>query len=264
MRIIKDILKNIKLIWNLSLDDFSTKYSGAYLGVFWAFVQPIVTTMIYVFVFQIGFKAAPLDNGYPYVLWLIAGIIPWFFFGEAIMNATNCFLEYSYLVKKVVFPISILPCIKIISSWFIHLFFVVLGLIIFMILGKSPGIHLIQVIYYMLCLMIFVLSLSYFTASLVPFFKDFGQIINIIVQIGMWLTPIMWDFSIMNLGKWEIIFKLNPIFYIVQGYRDAFMQKIWFWQHPKLTIYFWCITVGCYFIGSISFRKMKPHFADVL
>lgn len=264
MELLKDVLKNNKLISSLAVNDFVTKYSGAYFGVFWAFVQPIVTTMIYVFVFQIGFKAQPLDNGYPYVLWLIAGIVPWFYFGEAVMSASNCFLEYSYLVKKVVFPISILPCVKIISAFFIHLFFVAFGWVIFAVLGRYPDIHMVQLIYYMICLIALILSISYFTSSLVPFFKDFGQIVNIVIQIGMWLTPIMWDFSILELGKLEIIFKLNPMYYIVQGYRDSFIQKIWFWEHPRLTIYFWSLTIILYMLGTVSFKKMKIHFADVL
>lgn len=264
MKIMKEILKNKKLIWSLAVNDFTTKYSGAYLGVFWAFVQPIVTTMIYVFVFQIGFKAQPVESGYPYVLWLIAGIVPWFYFGESLMTTANCFLEYSYLVKKVVFPISVLPCVKIISGLFIHLFFVAFGLFIFILLGKAPNIYIIQLIYYMICLIALILAISYLISSIVPFFKDFSQIVNLLVQIGMWLTPIMWDFSIMNLGKFEIVFKLNPMFYIVQGYRDAFVQDIWFWQHPKLTVYFWGVTIVIYILGTNSFKKMKPHLADVL
>ena len=98
MSLIKDLLASRKMIWKLSRNDFKTKYAGSYLGIFWAFVQPIITVAIYVFVFQVGFKAAPADNGYPCVLYLIAGIIPWFFFAEALMNATNCLMEYSYLV----------------------------------------------------------------------------------------------------------------------------------------------------------------------
>ena len=127
MNLIKEFISSRKMLWKLSKNDFKTKYAGSYLGIFWAFVQPIITIAIYVFVFQVGFKAAPTDDGYPFVLYLIAGIIPWFFFAEALMNATNCLIEYSYLVKKVVFNISILPIIKIISSLFVHLFFIVIA-----------------------------------------------------------------------------------------------------------------------------------------
>ena len=85
------------MIWKLAKNDFKTKYAGSYFGILWAFVQPIVTILIYIIIFQYGFKAAPSREGYPYALTLTSGIIPWFFFSEALINATNCFMEYSYL-----------------------------------------------------------------------------------------------------------------------------------------------------------------------
>ena len=116
MKILKDWVDNRKLIVELAKNDFSMKFAGSFFGVVWAFVQPIVTVLLYVFVFQIAFHAGPTDDGYPYALWLIAGICPWLFFSEAIPSASNCFIEYNCLVKKMVFPISILPLIKIISK----------------------------------------------------------------------------------------------------------------------------------------------------
>ena len=99
MNTVRELLDNRRMIWKLSKNDFKTKYAGSYFGILWAFVQPIVTIMIYVIIFQFGFKAAPSAEGYPYALTLTSGIIPWFFFSEALLNATNCFREYSYLVK---------------------------------------------------------------------------------------------------------------------------------------------------------------------
>ncbi len=92
----------------LARNDFGMRFAGSFFGIVWAFIQPIVTVLLYVFVFQVAFKANPTNGDYPYVLWLIAGLSPWLFFSESVVNATNCFLEYSYLVKKVVFPISVL------------------------------------------------------------------------------------------------------------------------------------------------------------
>lgn len=253
------------LVWNLAKNDFSTKYSGNYFGVFWAFVQPVVTVCIYIFIFQMAFRTGNVTNGYPYTLWLIAGIVPWFFFSEALVCATNAFAEYSYLVKKVVFRIDILPFVKIISSWFVHIFFVGIAMLIFLLLGKAPDLRFLQLIYYMFCLVCLLTVLSYFTASIVPFFKDFGQIVNVLLQIGMWLTPILWNFDDMadKLGKWGILFKLNPMFYIVQGYRDSFMQGTMFWSRTQ-TLYFWGFIAVVGFIGYKCFRRMSPHFADVL
>lgn len=262
-------LKNYKLIWNLSKNDFTTRYAGSYLGVFWAFVQPMVIVLMYVFVFQVAFHADAKAGGYPYVLWLISGIVPWFFFSEAIPTASNCFLEYSYLVKKVVFPISILPIVKIVSAFFVHAFFVVFSFAIYALMGKVPGIYFVQMLYYLLCIIALITALSFFTSSIVPFFKDFAPIINIIMQIGMWATPILWDVNDVfspekDLGWLIYVFKANPMYYIVQGYRDSYMNRAWFWQHPGITAYFWIFTITVGVFGYKSFKKMKPHFADVL
>lgn len=264
MNLIKKIIKDRKLIWTLSINDFTSKYAGAYLGILWAFTQPMVTILIYIFIFQVGFKAAPLNDETPYALWLIAGIIPWFFFSEGLINATNCLVEYSYLVKKIVFNISILPVVKLVSSLFIHMFFIFLAAIIHCIMGKRIGISFLQIFYYLFCLIFLILALSYFTSSVLPFFRDFGQIISIITQIGMWLTPIMWEYGSMNLGPIMLIFKLNPMFYIVQGYRDAFLGTGWFWDRPVWTLYFWVLTLFLARMGLKSFGKMESHFADVL
>lgn len=258
----KETFRNKELIWNLSRNDFKTKYAASYFGVFWAFVQPVVTTLIYWFVFEVGFKAAPASDA-PFVLWLVAGIVPWFFFAEALMNATNSLLEYSYLVKKVVFKISILPIVKIVSSLFVHIFFVGIAFLVFILYGKIPTIYSFQIIYYIFCTFVLVLAISYFTSSVVIFFRDLGQIVNVILQIGMWLTPIMWNQNM--IGKnYQWVLKLNPIYYIVEGYRDCFISKVWFWDKPLLTIYFWMITIICFGIGAIIFKRLKKHFADVL
>ena len=139
MNTVKELLSSRRMIWKLAKNDFKTKYAGSYFGILWAFVQPIVTILIYIIIFQYGFKAAPSREGYPYALTLTSGIIPWFFFSEALINATNCFMEYSYLVKKVVFKISILPVVKVVSSLFVHLFFVALVFFDFCAVREDPA-----------------------------------------------------------------------------------------------------------------------------
>lgn len=258
-----ELKNNKQLIWNLAKNDFKTKYAGSYLGITWAFVQPIVTILVYWFVFEFGLKAgSPMEN-VPFVVWLVSGIIPWLFFQEALLNATNCMLEYSYLVKKVVFKISILPIVKIISALFVHLVFIGFLFFVASIYGFYPSKHSIQLVYYSFCTFSITLALSYATSAIVIFFKDLGQIINIFLQIGMWMTPIMWSYTIVpeNL-QW--IVKLNPMYYIVEGYRDTFINKVWFVDRYFQTVYFWVITFGILVLGTVIFKKLKPHFADVL
>ena len=273
MSFLKEIFLNKKIIKDLSLNDFKSRFSGSYFGIFWAFTQPIVTVLIYVFVFQVGFKAAPLDNNFPYVLWLIAGIVPWFFISEAINSASSSLIDYNYLVKKVVFNIDILPLVKINSAFFIHLFFVAFCVIVYAINSILVPISFIQIPYYMFCCLALVVSICYFTCAVVPFFKDFLQIVNIVLQIGMWMCPIMWNEAILagsgNHFVRDIIpklLRLNPVYYIVCGYRSCFMggDKCWFFNRPILTAYFWIFVLFVFFIGQFVFKKLKVHFADVL
>ena len=256
--------KNKDLVLYLSKNDLKTKFAGSYLGIIWAFVQPIVTIVLYWFVFQIGLKSPGVSN-VPFVLWLMAGLIPWFFFSESWINATNCFSEYSYLVKKVVFNIDILPVVKIISSLWIHIFFVVVLVGIYAVFGLFPGAIALQLIYYSFCMIVLVLALSYLSSAIAVFFKDTLQLVGIATQIGTWLTPILWNIDTIDLNeKLAMLFKFNPMYYIVQGYRITLIYGTGFWEHKELTIYFWVFTIVIFAIAFMVYRRLKPHFADSL
>ncbi|MCI5958077.1 MAG: ABC transporter permease [Lachnospiraceae bacterium] len=266
---IKEIWNNRKLIFKLAKNDFKTRYAGSYLGIVWAFVQPIITIIVYWFVFEYGLSAgAQLSrNGIeiPFVLWLSAGLVPWFFFSEALSSATNALIEYNYLVKKVVFKIEVLPVVKVLSSSFVHVFFVLFVLILYSCYGYFPDVYTVQVFYYSFCMFMMVLAISYTTCAVVVFFRDLSHIIGIFLQVGVWATPIMWNFSIIHNPVLEFIFKLNPMFYIVQGYREALIEKTWFWQSALgQTAYFWILTIVLFAFGKMMFNRLKPHFADVL
>lgn len=258
-----------KLITRLSVNDFKTKFAGSYLGIIWAFIQPVITVLVYWFVFEKGFKPTPVNNAagmeIPFVLWLIAGMVPWFFFNDALSGGTRALLDYSYLVKKVVFQIDILPIVKVISSVFVHLFFVAFAVLLFALYGYFPDLYTLQILYYSVCLFVFVLGLSYLTSAVVVFFRDLNQVINIVLQVGVWVTPIMWNIETMDISPiLKNILKLNPLFYIVQGYRDAFIGKTAFWERWELTVYFWVVTILFFWLGVHVFKKLRMHFADVL
>ena len=257
-----DIIKSRKLIFELTKKDFQARYLGSYLGILWAFVQPTITILIFWFVFQVGFKSVPVDN-FPFILWLMTGIIPWFFLSESIMSATNSIIDNSYLVKKVVFRVSVLPIIKILSALFIHLFFIAFLFMMFLAYGYGFNIYNLQVLYYLFATIVLVLGISWITSSLVIFLKDIGQVVGMLIQFGFWLTPIFWSFKIVP-EQYHLLFKLNPAYYIVEGYRNSFIYKVWFWEYYNLTAYFWLETLAIFVIGAMLFRRLRPHFADVI
>ncbi|WP_373485683.1 ABC transporter permease [Acetobacterium malicum] len=262
MDYIRDLYANRKLIQKFSINDFKSRYAGSFLGIMWAFIQPTVTIAVYWFVFDVGLKSAPA-GGMPFILFLITGIIVWFFFSECLVNGTNCFREYSYLVKKVTFNIKILPTVKIISSLYTHIFFIAFTVVMMLLYSQPITLHFIQILYYLICLIVFLTGLTWVTASLQPFFTDILQFINVGMQVLFWGTPILWDINIFPANLLWIL-KLNPLYYIVQGYRESFFGTGWFWEHPVMTAYFWGFSFVLLLIGIAVYRKLRPHFADVL
>ena len=261
-RFLRDIYKSKRLLIDLAKNDFKSRYMGNSLGILWAFIQPTAMIAIFWFVFQVGFKSMPVDN-FPFILWLMAGMVPWFFFAESLQSATNTILQNSFLVKKVVFRVSLLPIIQIISAFIIHMFFILFMVGMFFYYGYEPTIYWLQIPYYIFCTIFLVLGISWMTSSIIVFFRDLGQIISMVIQFGFWLTPIFWSMKILP-SEYHDIMKYNPVYYIVEGYRDSLIYNTWFWERANLSIYYWVITILFFFSGAVIFRKLRPHFADVL
>ena len=129
--------------------------------------------------------------------------------------------------------------------------------------GYYPSLYTLQVFYYSFCMFVFVLALSYTTCSVVIFFRDLQSIVNIFLQVGMWATPVLWNINDFPM-KLQMIVKINPLVYIVEGYRSAVYGKQWFWEDFYSTVYFWIITVVLFGIGALIFKKLKIHFADIM
>ena len=199
--------------------------------------------------------------------WRVPGIAPWFFFAEALNCGTGCLQEYNYLVKKVVFKVEMLPIIKLISCLFVHAFFVLIMFFVFLISGEMPNIAWLQVIYYAFAASMLALAISYFTSAIQVFFKDMAQIVSICLQFGMWLTPIMYSENLFverGLTMAPMILKLNPFYYIAAGYRDSMLTGDGFWMRPTLGLYFWGVTIVMMLVGLKVFKRLRPHFSDVL
>lgn len=259
---LKAIFQHKALLWSLTKNDFKQRYLGNFLGIAWAFIQPTATILIFWFVFQVGFKSQPVDN-FPFILWLVAGMFPWFFFAEGLSSGTNSIIANSFLVKKVVFKVSLLPIISLLSALVIHIFFIFFMFAMYLYYGYSPQWHWIQVIYYLFATIVLLLGISWITSSVVVFFKDMGQFVTMVIQFGFWLTPIFWSMNIVP-EKYHWIIELNPIVYIIEGYRNSMIYNTWFWQDMHMTIYFWTTTLIIFIAGGLTFKKLKPHFADVL
>ena len=259
---LKAIFQNRKLLLELTKNDLKQKYIGSFLGALWAFIQPTATILIFWFVFQVGFRSQPVDN-FPFILWLVAGILPWFFFAEGLSNGTNSIMTNSFLVKKVVFRVSLLPIVSLLSALVVHLFFIFFMFGMFVYYGYVPDMYWLQIVYYLFATSVLLLGLSWITSSVVVFFKDIGQFVAMVIQFGFWLTPIIWSMKMVP-EQYQWLIKLNPVYYIVEGYRNSMIYHKWFFEDLSMTIYFWTATTIIFILGALIFKKLRPHFSDVL
>ena len=250
------------LIVTMAKREVRTQYVGSFLGLTWAFINPLVMILIFWVIFSVGFKVQP-KNGVPFVVWLTAGMAAWFLFSDIINRSANAVISNAHLIKKTTFHSQILPVIKIASCLVNHLAFVIL-LLALIVFQKMPfSFYSLQFFYYLLCMIVLALGISWAVSALNVFIRDVGPIVSLLLQIGFWATPIFWDINIMP-QKIQTVIKLNPMFYIVQGYRESFIYFSPFWGHPYLTLYFWILTSLVFVIGAIIFKRLKPQFADVL
>ncbi|MBA4372483.1 MAG: teichoic acid ABC transporter permease [Thermodesulfovibrio sp.] len=250
------------LIVEMAKRDISSQHIGSLLGFFWTFVNPLIMIFILWFVFSFGFKTVPRGN-IPFVVWLTAGMCIWNTFVEVVNGATASIISNPHLVKKIVFPLSILPVTKLVGSFVTHVIFLVLLVLLIILQGLPFSFYWFQAFYYFIAMSILALGVGWITSSINVFARDTAQIVGVIMQIGFWGTPIFWDLAIMP-EKYQIFVKLNPMFYIVQGYRESFLYAVPFWYHWQMMLYYWGVTGFVFVLGAIIFLRLRPHFADAL
>ena len=259
----KHLVQSRTLMFALIKNDFKKQYLGSYLGLAWAFIQPLMFMLVIWTVFELGFRMGPTSTGVPFFLWLLVGMIPWFFFADSISSGAGSVTGNAFLVKKVAFRISILPLVSIGSSFLIHL-----GLILFLVAALFlnnywPTLYWLQLPYYMLLTVLFAMGLSWITSAINVFVKDVGSIIGVLLQMGFWFTPIFWTLDLVP-EEYHYLIKLNPAYYIVDGYRDTFIGQVWFWEKVVWTPYYLGATMLVLILGALVFKRLRPHFADVM
>jgi lipopolysaccharide transport system permease protein/teichoic acid transport system permease protein len=137
-------------------------------------------------------------------------------------------------------------------------------ILMLMLYNSSFTLHVFQVFYYLFAMLVLLLGVSWLTSAVTVFLRDMGQVVSMVTQFLFWLTPIFWSAKLLPV-KYLNLIKLNPVYYIVEGYRDSFITHVWFWQaHWALTLYYWGVTGGVFILGAVVFRRLRPHFADVL
>lgn len=263
MEFIKSIINNRKLVWQLGKNDFKNRFANTSLGSIWGFLSPFVFMATYAIVFQYILKTGSAGND-PYVVWFLPGMSMWMCINDTIMSASGSIRNYSYLVKKVVFPVDVIPIISIVASSFVSIFLFIFSTVVCCLFGYFPNVFML--VYILLSAYAFMIAFTRFTSALTTLVPDFAQLLGILMQLFFWFTPIVWNLSMVSghplLQK---IMQCMPFTYLVTGFRQIFIEgNIVTAESGIFTIAFWAITIIIYVWGNYIFKKSKKDFADVL
>jgi len=255
--------KERRRIVYMAFQDLKNNHVKSYLGSFWAYFQPIVMMLLIVLIFTYGFRTGSVSGNLPFVVYFVTGYVSWNFIAGMFSSGANSITSYSFLIKKVDFPLYILPLVKLLADFLVHFVILLVVAVVIVLNGVYPDLYWIQVLYYLAASIVLLFGVSLFTASVSLFVPDVNRIIPIVTQIGFWATPIFWNPETFP-ASMKFLVKLNPAFYIVNGYRESFVYGVGFWEHPLQFFYFWSLTLLILVIGAITYRNTRPHFAEVV
>ena len=244
-------------------NDFKNRFANTSLGSVWGFLQPFVFMMMYVVVFQFIFKQSAPD-GSPYVVWFIPGMAMWMCINDGIIGASGSIRNYSYLVKKVIFPVDIIPLISLFANSFVAIFLFAVATAVCLIVGFSCNVLIL--IYAVFAAYCFLIAFTRFTSAICTVVPDFSNLLTIMMQLFFWATPIVWDISMLSEHETiSMIIQCMPFTYLVTSFRNSFMNgNIITANNGMFTIIFWVITIIMFIWGNYIFKKSKKDFADVL
>lgn len=260
--VVQEHLKNGENIFNMAVKDMRKQYSGTFLGYFWSLLKDLIFVFAYWFAIYIGLKGGG-KVGYPYMAWLVVGLYGWFFIRDTFAPGAKAIRQNRYLVTKMVYPVSTIPTFKIISSFLSNLLFLPVVIITLILCGVDIKLQFIQLLYYQVAAICLMVGISLFTSALVVVSRDFEMLINSIVFMLFWFTPILFPASNLT-GKLAVVMKLNPFYYIVEGYRATFLYGQWFWERPALMLYYWIFVLSMIFLGSFVHGRLRNQFVDIL
>lgn len=265
LNLIKSIIGNRDLIYSLIKRDIFSRYQGSTMGFMWSLINPIVMLLVYTFVFSFVFKArwpgSATGSKTEFALVLFAGLLVYNMFAECMNRSPTLILSNANYVKKVIFPLEIMPIVTLGAALF-HMImsFIVWVIFCFIFFGVPPlTIFLFPIT--IIPLLLFSIGLSLFLSSLGVYIRDIGQIIVLITTILMFMSPIFYPISALP-EEFRVFMELNPLTFIIEQVRAVIINGETIQWGPW--IMWTIISTLVLFLGFAWFQKTRRGFSDVI
>jgi len=253
--------ERLRLTLFLARTELSRRYAGTIGGVAWTVIGPLTVIAVIWFALDVGLglrAASGSDFGYR----LVVGLVAWQFFSEAVNDATGSILRNPHLVKKVVFPVQLLPLASAISSLYVHLALLAALIVSLVILRGQPSLSILQLPLWIGLSTLITITVGLITASLNTVYRDTGPLVPFLVNLLFWLSPIIWPLEKLP-DDWKAIAIWNPMTVVIEGYRAALLGA------PSAIDLSHTVTMALIMVVSACgaafvFHVLRPLFADRL
>ena len=263
-KIISEHIRYAKTIIKLAKSDLIKTYKGTALGWSWALIRPAMTLGVYYFAFSVGLKLSAPVEGYSYFLWIIAGVVPWFYIRDILTAGAGSIRKYRFLVTKIKCPVSTIPTFVSLSHIFVNTILMGIVMILFILSGHKPDIYWLQIPFYIFIMFMFFSVWSLFSAILSTFSKDFFQLVKSFTIMLFWISGVMYDVTRIDSDIIRKVMLFNPVTVLINGFRNSFIYKEWFWENMNET----CNLMICFVVltglAVFAYSRLEREIVDVL
>jgi len=261
--ILRDHITYRKQLVKLAKSDVKKSHGGV-LGMGWALIRPAILIFVFWFAFTVGLRSGDDVEGYPFFLWLIAGMIPWFYMRDMITGGAGSIRRYKFLVTKIKFPTSTISSFVSMGLLAVHAGLLLVMIAIFIGFGYMPTIYYLQLPFYMLLMFLFFTAWGLFSGVVSSISRDFLNLVKSLTQALFWMSGILYDAGSIDYEWIRTILLFNPITIIVNGYRNVFIYHRWFWEDPQQLLNFAAVYLVMAALAVWAYRKLKKEIPDVL
>ncbi|MDO4532396.1 MAG: ABC transporter permease [Coriobacteriia bacterium] len=253
-------------IWRLSKFELVKKSRGTLLSWGWFVVKPAMYVFCFWFALEIGLRGARtgIPDGVPYIVWLAAGIIPWFFMQEMLTNGCDVLHKFSHLVKKIKFPLAAISTIFTGSQLLIALILQAFMLVIYFVFGMGADIYLLQIPLVLVIMFLFWNIFSIGFSQITAFSKDVANLLKTLSTPFFWLSGVIFPLKAVDIDWIQAVMNYNPVTFFCTVFRDAYCDKIWFWEDPALCTGFAIVFIVTLIFALFVYKRLNEEVSDVL
>lgn len=260
--VIKENVTNLYRIFCIAKYELLGEMRDSKFGIFWNFASPAIQVFTFYLVFGLAMGRKP-QGGVPYLPWVIVGFCAWWFIQPCIVQGCSAIFSKVNVITKMKFPVSILPMTVIGKELFNHFCMMCIAIVVLCCYGYYPNVYWLGTIYYLLCIIALLFSLSLITSVLTMIWRDVKKLVSSMMRMLLYMSLVLFNDTFHN-AIITIFIKLNPVAYIVQGYRDCILYQKSIFAHPALMLYFWILILVLFSIGSYLMYKFKTKFIDLV